>query len=73
MPDYLLAQIFMARLIVDMGMNDVSVPLKQVRNFINAHTIEYDAKNAAETLRYSTDIYAQALSAPDHLKPCDGR
>lgn len=65
----MLDQMFMAsRLVVATGMNYLGVPRAQARAFMKAHTIESDAEIASETLRYSTDIYAQALSAPNRPK-----
>lgn len=59
---HLLMQSFLAsRLVVDTGMNYFNMPLEEARAFMKAHSFESDVQLASETLRYSTDIYAQAL------------
>lgn len=50
-----------ARLVLDTGMNYFALPLEDARAYMKAHTLESDTQIASETLRYSTDIYAQAL------------
>jgi uncharacterized protein (DUF885 family) len=60
---HLALQEFLAsRLVVDTGMNYFNMPLAEARAYMQAHTFESDVQIASETLRYSTDIYAQALS-----------
>lgn len=57
-----LSQAFLAaRLVVDTGMNHLGWSLQRARQFMREHTFESDAQIATETLRYSTDIPAQAL------------
>jgi uncharacterized protein (DUF885 family) len=59
---HLLMQSFIAsRLVVDTGMNYFNMPLVEARKYLKAHTFEADPQIASETLRYSTDIFAQAL------------
>jgi uncharacterized protein (DUF885 family) len=59
---HLLMQSFLAsRLVVDTGMNYFNMPLDEARAYMKAHSFESDVQIASETLRYSTDIYAQAL------------
>jgi uncharacterized protein (DUF885 family) len=59
---HLLDQLFKAsRLVVDTGMNYLGMPLASARAYLKAHAIESDAEIASDTLRYSTDLYAQAL------------
>lgn len=59
---HLLLQSFLtSRLVVDTGMNYFNMPLAEARAYMKAHTFESDVQLASETLRYSTDIYAQAL------------
>jgi uncharacterized protein (DUF885 family) len=59
---HLLLQSFLAsRLVVDTGMNYFNMPLGEARAYMKAHTFESDEQIASETLRYSTDSYAQAL------------
>ncbi len=50
-----------ARLVVDTGMNYFDWPLEQARQYMRDHTFETDVQIASESLRYSTDLYAQAL------------
>jgi len=60
---HLLMQSFVAaRLVVDTGMNALGWPLERGRDYLKAHTFESDTQIATESLRYSTDIPAQALS-----------
>jgi uncharacterized protein (DUF885 family) len=59
---HLLMQSFLAsRLVVDTGMNYFNMPLADARKYLKAHTFEADPQIASETLRYSTDLFAQAL------------
>jgi uncharacterized protein (DUF885 family) len=50
-----------SRLVVDTGMNYLGMTLQQARAYMKAHTFESDVQINSETLRYSTDIPAQAL------------
>jgi uncharacterized protein (DUF885 family) len=60
---HLLMQSFLtARLVVDTGMNSFGMSLDEARRYMKAHTFESDEQLNSETLRYSTDIYAQALA-----------
>lgn len=60
---HLLMQSFLTtRLVVDTGMNYLGMSLDDARAYMKAHTFESDAQINSETLRYSTDIYGQALS-----------
>jgi uncharacterized protein (DUF885 family) len=60
---HLTMQAFLAaRLVVDTGTNYFGMSLDQARAYMKAHTFESETQIASETLRYSTDIYAQALS-----------
>ncbi len=57
-----LAQSFLAsRLVVDTGMNDLGWSLEKARQFLRDHSFEGESQIATESLRYSTDLYAQAL------------
>jgi uncharacterized protein (DUF885 family) len=59
---HLLDQEFLtARLVVDTGMNYFDWPLEKARAYMAEHTFESDVQIASESLRYSTDLYAQAL------------
>lgn len=59
---HLTMQAFLAsRLVVDTGMNYLGMSLQEARAFMKAHTFESDVQIDSETLRYSTDIPAQAL------------
>ncbi|MDT9600211.1 DUF885 domain-containing protein [Sphingosinicella rhizophila] len=59
---HLLTQSFMAtRLVVDTGLNALGWSLDKARQYMRAHGAESDALAATETLRYSTDLYGQAL------------
>jgi uncharacterized protein (DUF885 family) len=59
---HLVMQSFLtSRLVVDTGMNYFGMPLVEARAYMKAHTFESDVQIASETLRYSTDFYAQAL------------
>jgi uncharacterized protein (DUF885 family) len=59
---HLIHQRFLAqRLVVDTGMNAFDWPLEKAREFMKANTLESDEQVATETLRYSTDMPAQAL------------
>lgn len=58
----LLSQAFLAaRLVVDTGMNYFGWPLEKARRYMRDHSFESDVQIASESLRYSTDLYAQAL------------
>ncbi len=60
---HLAMQSFLAvRLVVDTGMNYFGMPLEEARAFMKAHTFESDVQINSETLRYSTDMPAQALN-----------
>ncbi|RXT07074.1 DUF885 family protein [Ammoniphilus sp. CFH 90114] len=50
------------RLVIDTGMNALGWSLQQARDYMKKTTIESDVQIASETLRYSTDLPAQALS-----------
>lgn len=50
-----------SRLVVDPGMNYLGMSLQEARAFMKAHTFESDVQIESETVRYSTDIPAQAL------------
>ncbi len=59
---HLLSQVFLAtRLVVDTGMNYLGWSLEQGRQYMREHVFESDAQIATEILRYSTDLFAQAL------------
>ncbi|MFC4311957.1 DUF885 domain-containing protein [Steroidobacter flavus] len=59
---HLTMQAFLAsRLVVDTGMNYLGMSLQEARDFMKAHTFESDVQIDSETLRYSTDIPAQAI------------
>lgn len=59
---HLLMQAFLtSRLVVDTGMNYLAMSLDEARAYMREHTFESDVQIASETIRYSTDIYAQAL------------
>ncbi len=49
------------RLVVDTGMNVFGWSLDRARAYMSEHTFESDVQVATETLRYSTDLPAQAL------------
>ncbi len=58
----LLSQTFLAtRLVVDTGMNYLGWPLERARLYMQDHSFESDSQIATESLRYSTDLFAQAL------------
>ena len=60
---HLLMQAFLtSRLVVDTGMNNFGMSLEEARAYMNERSFESDVQLASETIRYSTDIYAQALS-----------
>lgn len=60
---HLVMQSFVAaRLVVDTGMNALGWSLEKAREYLKAHSFESDTQIASESLRYSTDIPAQALS-----------
>lgn len=50
------------RLVVDTGMNALGWSLEEARDYMRRHTLESDTQVASETLRYSTDMPAQALA-----------
>jgi len=50
-----------SRLVVDTGMNYLGMSLQQARDYMKEHTLESAVQIDSETLRYSTDIPAQAL------------
>ena len=59
---HLASELFVAtRLVVDTGLNALGWSLAQARAFMHEHVLEPDALIATETLRYSTDLYGQAL------------
>ena len=56
-------EIFLAsRLVVDTGMNSLGWSLEQGRAYQRDHTLESETQIASESLRYSTDMPAQALA-----------
>jgi uncharacterized protein (DUF885 family) len=56
-------EIFLAsRLVVDTGMNALGWTLEQGRAYQLEHTLESETQIATESLRYSTDMPAQALA-----------
>jgi uncharacterized protein (DUF885 family) len=60
---YLTHQRFVAqRLVVDTGMNALGWSLERARAYMSANTLEGPTQVASETLRYSTDMPAQALA-----------
>jgi uncharacterized protein (DUF885 family) len=50
------------RLVVDTGLNALGWTLERARAFMHQHTLEGAAQVASETLRYATDMPAQALA-----------
>ena len=50
------------RLVVDTGMNHLGWPLEKARQYMMANTFSSEEETATETLRYSTDMPAQALA-----------
>lgn len=59
---HLVLQAFLAtRLVGDTGMNYLDWPLEKARQYMREHTFESDVQIASESLRYSTDLYGQAL------------
>lgn len=59
--DLLLQSMLAVRLVVDTGMNYFDWPLDKARAYLKEHTFESDVQIASESLRYSTDLFAQAL------------
>ena len=60
--DRYLKEAFLAtRLVVDTGMNLFGWSLEKARRFMRVNTSRSETEIASETLRYSTDIPAQAL------------
>jgi uncharacterized protein (DUF885 family) len=57
----LLQSMLATRLVVDTGLNYFDWPLDKARAYMKEHTFESDVQIASETLRYSTDLFAQAL------------
>ena len=59
---HLVSQAFLAsRLVVDTGMNYLGWSRDRAQKYMHDHTFESDRQIGTETLRYSTDIPAQAL------------
>ena len=58
---YLMESFLATRLVVDTGMNFFGWPLEKARQFMRDNTFSSETEIATETLRYSTDIPAQAL------------
>ena len=50
------------RLVVDTGLNALGWTLEQARSYMRENTLEGEAQVASETLRYATDMPAQALA-----------
>ena len=50
------------RLVVDTGMNALGWTLEEGRQHMREHTLQSETEIATETLRYSTDLNAQALA-----------
>ena len=50
------------RLVVDTGLNAFGWSLQRARDYMKSQTLESDVQIASETLRYSTDLPAQALA-----------
>ncbi|MBE2267829.1 MAG: DUF885 domain-containing protein, partial [Anaerolinea sp.] len=50
------------RLVIDTGMNAFGWSLERARAYMKANTLESDEQIGTETLRYSTDLPAQALA-----------
>ena len=60
---WLLFDAFIAnRLVVDTGMNHFSWPREKAMAYMRANTFSSEEETATETLRYSTDMPAQALA-----------
>jgi uncharacterized protein (DUF885 family) len=59
--DLLMQSMLAVRLVVDTGMNYLDWPLEKARAYMKEHTFESDVQIASESLRYSTDLFAQAL------------
>ncbi|MFQ5528311.1 MAG: DUF885 family protein [Thermoanaerobaculia bacterium] len=50
------------RLVVDTGMNLLGWSLEEGRQYMRDHTFQSETEIATESLRYSTDMYGQALN-----------
>ena len=50
------------RLVVDTGMNLLGWTLEEARDYMREHTFSSETEIASETLRYSTDLFGQALA-----------
>jgi uncharacterized protein (DUF885 family) len=55
-------QVLSSRLVVDTGMNALGWSRDRAMQYMRDHTFHSDGEIATETLRYSTDIPAQALA-----------
>jgi len=51
-----------SRLVLDTGMNQLGWTLEEGRAFMAEHTFQSETEIATETLRYSTDLFGQALA-----------
>jgi len=59
---HLASELFVStRIVVDTGLNALGWSLEKARKFMRDHVLESDGLIATETLRYSTDLYGQAL------------
>jgi uncharacterized protein (DUF885 family) len=59
--DLIMQAFLTTRLVVDTGMNYFGWPLERARQYMRDHTFESETQIVSESLRYSTDLYAQAL------------
>ena len=59
---YMLEVFLATRLVVDTGMNYLGWSLEQAREFMREHTFESETQIGTESLRYSSDMPAQALA-----------